>query len=376
MNEKTTGKSTYPVFFLKGEEKMKSIKNILTLVLLTLIATSMLACTKVAEAPTPEDASEESKTVQETSEAVVKDYKIAYVGGETANEWYVQTERGVNEWAAETGINAFYKGPSKVDVAMQVQLIEDLIAQDIDALLLCPFAPEPVEPALKRAREKGILVISTEGSTIENVDWNLEAFTPGQYGEFIMQNLAELMDYHGKYITIVAYLTTSSQNQWADAGIAYQEANYPDMELLPERKIESEDSLEVAYERCKEIIKKYPDIRGFFGAGSFDPPAAAKAISEMGKKGEIFACGTSTVLTAKQWLEDGSLPLITFWDPGAAAKAMCNLAVLILDGHEDQVKTGLDLKVEGYTNMTVEGNQLYGAGWIAVTKENMDQYDF
>ena len=55
------------------------------------------------------------------------------------------------------------------------------------------------------------------------------------------------------------------------------------MELIPEERIECEDNMDMAYNKAKEIIKKYPDIKGFIGASSYDPPGAAKAIDELGR---------------------------------------------------------------------------------------------
>ena len=40
-------------------------------------------------------------------------------------------ETGVHQYAADTGIQAVMQGPSKADAALQIQVIEDAIAQSI-----------------------------------------------------------------------------------------------------------------------------------------------------------------------------------------------------------------------------------------------------
>ena len=82
-------------------------------------------------------------------------------------------------------------------------------------------------------------------------------------------------------------LTTTAQNAWADAGIEYQKEHYPNMECIEER-LESHQNVETAYERTKEILKKYPDIKGIFCTTSLDPPGATKAIKEMGLEGNQY----------------------------------------------------------------------------------------
>ena len=149
------------------------------------------------------------------------------------------------------------------------------------------------------------------------------------------------------------------------------------MTLIEEQKIETEDSMEVAYERTKEIMKKYPNIKGFLGTASNDPPGAGKAIEELGKIGEVFAVGTSVVSVAGPYLESGAVTAATGWDPAAAGYAMNVLAKMILDGRRDEIQTGLDLGVEGFDNITVTDDKyINGQGWIVITKDNMDEYDF
>ncbi len=62
------------------------------------------------------------------------------------------------------------QGPSKADAALQVQVIEDAIAQKPQALLVVPCEVEPVEPVLKKAKDQGIIVVTHEASNIQNAD--------------------------------------------------------------------------------------------------------------------------------------------------------------------------------------------------------------
>ena len=68
--------------------------------------------------------------------------------------------------------------------------------------------------------------------------------------------------------------------------------------------------------------------------------------------------------------------MISFWDPALAGKAMVETAVKLLNG--ETIEDGVDLGVEGYNEMTLDGNILIGNAWIDVTKDNVDDpaYDF
>ena len=63
----------------------------------------------------------------------------------------------------------------------------------VDAICIVQVDPESIEPVLKQARDAGIVVVAHEGANLENVDYDIEAFSNAGYGEFIMDNLAEAM---------------------------------------------------------------------------------------------------------------------------------------------------------------------------------------
>lgn len=306
------------------------------------------------------------------------EWKIAIVPKDSTNAWFVRMEEGVKQYAADTGLNAFQKGPAKTDAAMQVQVIQDLIAQGVDAIGVVPVDPAALEPVLGEALDSGIVVITHEASFQENTMYDIEAFNNASYGAFIMDNLAKAMGEEGIYTTMVGHVTNASHNEWADGGVAHQKEKYPKMKLLEaEPRVESEDNMERAYEKAKELFKKYPELKGIMGTSSKDAPGVSKAIEELGLKDKVFVAGTGLVSECGQFLKSGTLQYITLWDPKDAGYAMCALATKILRG--EPIENGCDLGLKGYDNLQfAEGSDkvLLGSGWIVIDKNNMDQYDF
>ena len=80
------------------------------------------------------------------------------------------------------------------------------------------------------------------------------------------------MGEEGEYVTMVGFLTSASQNEWADAAVARQREKYPEMTLIEVERVETEDSMEIAYEKAKELLKTYPNLKGFLGTSSYDAP--------------------------------------------------------------------------------------------------------
>ena len=71
--------------------------------------------------------------------------------------------RGVDAWAKENGIEVMYQGPTEIDVAAQVQIMTDLVAQNTRYPLLLPARPGALAKiSAKKPATKGIIVIATE----------------------------------------------------------------------------------------------------------------------------------------------------------------------------------------------------------------------
>ena len=311
--------------------------------------------------------------------AFAEGWEIVVVPKDASNPWFVRMNTGVEEYAAAHPEDTIYqKGTAEIDATLQAQLVDDLVAQGVDAICVVPVDIKSIEHSLKAAREAGIVVIAHEGAALENVDYDIEAFNNELYGAFIMDNLAKAMGEEGLYTTMVADLTNGSHNEWADGGVKRATEAYPNMTLLEaDPRVESHDNGDTAYNVAKELFKKYPDLKGIMGTSSFDAPGVARAIEELGLSGKVFTAGTGMPGDNAELLKSGAVQYLTLWDPALAGQAMVALAQKILAG--DEIAAPLDLGVEGYTELQFkEGSETVfeGQGWITITAENVDSFGF
>ncbi|MFC3688614.1 autoinducer 2 ABC transporter substrate-binding protein [Aquipuribacter hungaricus] len=278
--------------------------------------------------------------------------------------WFDRMAVGVDEYAEETGIDARVEGADDVSPEKQIQIIQDLIAQSPTAITVVPNSPEALSNVLAQAREQGIIVVSHEASGIENVDIDIEAFDNAAYGSQIMDNLGECMSGEGEYVQFVGGLTAKTHMEWVGAAYENQQENFPGMTRV-EDPIESTDNENAAYEKAKEVLAKYPDIKGFQGSAGNDVPGIARAVLEAGLEDDVCVMGTSIPSAAEKYLADGSIDKIFFWDPALAGKAQLKIAEILADG--GTVEEGTDLGIEGYESLVkVEGFDNVYAGDAAV----------
>ena len=353
---------------------MKRISIILSL----LVIISMLAaCAPQPATPAASEGQPESSS-SNTGESG-KQLVFATVVKSSAFNWFKRMETGVKEFGNDKGVKAFMEGPSQVDSAQQVQMIEDLIAQQVDAIINVPYGVPENEPAQKKAMDAGIIVIGHEAATANKgtLNYDVEAFDNCSYGEEMMKEMASRMDEAGQYIQFVGALTNASHVEWMDCAKAYAEKNYPNLEFVA--RYESKEDQVVAYNTMKDVLKTYPDVKGVMGAAAGDVVGAGQAIEEAGLSDKTAVVGTSIPSYAGELLKTGAVDLAMAWDPATAGYAANQVALMLINKQE--IKDGMDLGVPGYEKIKLlDGPNgvpvIYGAAWIKIDASNMDQYPF
>lgn len=315
-----------------------------------------------------------------TATAVIAEDKpsIVTVVKVTGENWFTRMEEGVVAFGKDNvGVTTSQVGPAKADAAQQARLIEDLVAKKVSAIAVVPMDASALEGVLKRAAQRGIKVITHEADSMKNTMVDIEAFDNKVFGARFNEKIAECMGKSGKWTSFVGSLGSLTHVQWADGG-SENAKKYPDMELVSEKN-ESFNDANKAYEKAREILRKYPDIKGFQGGSAVDVIGIGRAVEEAGLQDKTCVFGIGLPKDTGSYLESGAVDGISFWDPKDAGFVMNKVADMVLKGEE--IKDGMDLGVPGYEKVTVkkgagEGVILVGQAWVDVNKSNYSQYPF
>ena len=133
-------------------------RHIFLLCATSLVALFTLAgCGKPAEPAAP---AEGAAPIEGAAPEAGKTLKIGVMPKLIGIGYFNAAEIGVKEAAAELGVEVDYDGPGEADVSKQVQMIESWITRKYDAIAVAPNDPDAISDVLKRARAKGIKVIT------------------------------------------------------------------------------------------------------------------------------------------------------------------------------------------------------------------------
>lgn len=350
---------------------MKRVQFAAIVLLLTAL---VAACVAPAAAPPATAPAAQEAAPAAPAEGAAKDLTFVTVVKIAGINWFNRMEEGVKQFGADYGVNASLVGPAQADAAQQIPIIEDLIAQGVDALCVVPMDPVQLDPVLKKAMDAGIVVITHEASNQTNMHWDIEAFDNKAFGAGLMDRLAALMGEEGEYAVFVGSLGSKTHNEWVDGGIERQREAYPNMKLVGDKN-ETFDDAEIAYQKAKEVLAAYPNIKGFQGSASTDVAGIGRAIEEAGLQDEVAVVGTSLPSIAGNLLYTGAIDVIGFWDPAVAGYACNKLALMQINGEE--IGDGTNLGIPGYENLKLVGkNVLYADAPVYVDAETAGEYPF
>ena len=306
-----------------------------------------------------------------------EEYVIAFIAKNATSNWGQRQGAGVTRFQDEhANVTVIYDGPETVDSASQIAVVQNYIAQEVDAIIVVPLDIAAMEPTLQEAREAGIKVITHEASSCTEMDYDIEAMKNKEFGETAMRLLFEWIyevygtEAQGNVYYMVGVFTNGSHNEWADAGEAWARENTT---LNVGERVESGETIDGAYAMAKELIKADPEILGIVGASSADLPGICNAIEEAGLTGKVLVSGLGIPSNVKQYLDSGVLKTSITWDPANAAYACCSAALLACQGAEITEGTNLGM---GYESVTMNGNVIVGKDINEFTVDNYEKSFF
>ncbi len=283
--------------------------------------------------------------------------------------WFNILNQGLEEGGKRFNLKTSMTGPAKADPAQQVKLIEDLIAKKVDVIGLVPLDTKVTAQVVKRARDAGIMVITQEGPNQEGKTWDVELMSAQAYGETQMKALAREMGEQGDYVVLVGTLTTTGHNQWADAAIAYQKANYPKMKMAADR-FPGADFIDESERVTQDILKAHPNVTGIMSMGSNGPIGAGNVLKKRNLAGKIALVGTTIPSQAKAHIMAGVIREGFLWSPKEAGLAMTSVARLALDGAK--FESGMDVPGLGKATIDSVNNVVMVDRILAINKKTID----
>lgn len=289
---------------------------------------------------------------------------------------YFQVAReGAEEAAAEMGGSVIQAAPSQATAEAQVEFINNLVAQQVDVIAISGNDANAVAPALKRAAANGVRVISYDSDVAADARTLFVNQALGSsLAEMMLQSMNDMIG-DGKFAILSSTPTATNQNAWIEQMKGELESNpdYADLELVT--VVYGEESEQVNQQQALALAQTYPDLKGVIVPAGIGLPAAARALEEAGKTGDIKLTGLAPASLIRKYIEEGSVQDI-WWNVtdlgyltyhAAQALAMCKI--------EGTTGESFEAGRLGTYEIGEAGEVVLGPAKI-VTPENLDEFKF
>lgn len=343
------------------------------------------------ENPAPQGGSDGAKSVEGMT--------VAFIPKLTGNAFFEVANTGAQEFAKDWGMTVDYMGDATASAAAQVAVINDAVAQGVDAICISTVDAAGVSDALQAAMEAGIVVCTWDSdAAVSDRALMVSQGTPEVLGQMLVDLAVNGLKDRGvdpdkdtvKYAWHYSQATVTDQNSWQVEGEKIIKSKYPNWENVQPDNYYSEQDAEKSVTIGEAVLADNPDIDLIICNDSTALPGQLQAAENKGlTKADVTITGFATPNAIKAYCTNGTLFNWGLWDCKIQGALGCYVAAYIAAGND--VKVGDVIDVPGIGACEVMPNNCLNPddatadtnnGVVLLPERaifnagNMDNYDF
>lgn len=297
--------------------------------------------------------------------------RIGIVAKSLGNGFFDAVHKGADEAAATLDAEIIFTGPTTPTAEGQIETLNALIAQRVDAIAISANDPDAVVPTLQRAMQRGIKVISFDsGVAKEGRVVHLAPSSDVLIGQTVAQLASELApEGKGKVAVVSATPTSTNQNSWL-AQMKQALPTYPGLEFVS--VVYGDDVADKSYRETVALIKQHPDLAVIVSLSSVGIVAAAKAVEDQGLAGKVKVTGLGLPSELAGYVRKGVVPKFAIWNPIDLGYATTQVAAQLARGTKPE---GQEISLGRVGAVTFDGD---GIGAMAkpfiYDQSNIEQF--
>jgi rhamnose transport system substrate-binding protein len=289
---------------------------------------------------------------------------------------FTQNSIGAKAAAKELGDTVTYNGPTTASATGQVQFINTAVQQGYNAIIISADDPNAVAPALKRAAQKGVKVVSYDGDTAPDARTIFVSPPDSKsIGEAQVEWIGSTIHYKGQIAILSAAATAANQNTW----IKYmkqtlKKKKYRGMKLV--KVVYGNDDDAQSAQQMQGLLQAYPNLKGVISPTTVGVAAAARVLTQQKACGKVQLTGLGLPSQMRKYVKSGCVKKVGLWsetDFGYLAEyAAHNVLAGKLTG-----KKGETFKAGHLGSRTVGANKtVILSKPLVFTKANIDKFHF
>lgn len=373
------------------------MKKVLALVLAAAMLLSVAGCG--GSTTPPASSGDAAPAANSESAGGVAGKEVVFIPKLTGNAFFESANAGAQKHAADWGFTVSYQGSPNAAVADQVQVINNAIANGVDAICISSVDATGLDSALKKATDAGITVTTWDSDVSADArTLMVSQGTPDILGKMLVDMGADSLTKRGKdiqkdaikYAWHYSQATVADQNSWQVAGEAYIKANYPNWVNVAPSNYYSEQDAEKAVSIGASILEANKDIDLVICNDSTALPGQLKAAQNKGlTKDDVTITGFASPNSIREYCKANVIEQWGLWDCGIQGAMGCYLAAYLAAGNTVKVGDTIsipnvgavkvmpnDSLVEGATTGETNNGVVLLPERVVFTIDNVDDYNF
>ncbi len=282
---------------------------------------------------------------------------------------------GAQEAQGEIGGRYVQQAPSQATAEAQIEFINNLVSQQVDVIAISGNDANAVAPALKRAAQQGLKVVSYDSDVAASARSLFFNQAKGDsLAEMMIESMGQMIGYEGEFAILSATPTATNQNAW----IAFMKSKLTDPKYAKMKLVQiayGQESEQINQQQALALVQAFPNLKGIIIPAGIGLPAAARALEQAGSLGKVKLTGLAPATLIKKYIQNGSVQDI-WWNVkdlgylayyGAQAMAQCKIT-----GKEGDKFTAGRL---GEYTVGAKGEVVLGPAKI-VTPANVEEFKF
>jgi len=297
---------------------------------------------------------------------------IAMMPKAKGDPYFISCKQGADEAAKELGVELLWDGPTDLDPAKQNEVVEAWITRGVDAIAVSVENKAGISTVLRKAREKGIEVITWDADAEKDArDFLINQATPEGIGYTLTDEAARILNGKGDFAIITASLSAANQNEWIKYIKERLAQKYPDLKLVAIQP--SEGDRDRAFAETQTLLKVYPNVKLIMAIAAPAVPGAAEAVKQSGRA-DVKVTGLSLPNMCKPYIKEGVAASIVLWNTADLGYLTVYAANALTQG---EMKRGDNKITAGRLGPIeiVDDEVRLGLPFI-FNKENIDRFNF
>lgn len=291
---------------------------------------------------------------------------------------FTQANQGAASLASQWGYKLSYGGPTTASASQQVTFINNAVANGNKGIFISADNPSAVAPALERAMQKGVQVVSFDSDVLPQArKIYVQGTSASQIANIELEMLGSQIGYNGDFAILSAQATDSNQVLWNKKLVAELKTNpkFKNMHLVAIVN-PPDDGTPSAVQYTQSIIKEYPSIKGIIAPTTIAVAAAAQVMQQQGLCNKYVVTGLGDPAQMKSFVTSGCVKQFALWSFATEGKvAMCAMHALLT--HKVTGKQGETFSCPGMSDLTIGAQGTVTAGPpVVFSNKNLSAYTF